>query len=67
MIRLIKSDGVEFLLNIDLIQTIEEGKDTVITLTTGEKLAVKNSERDIMQKIRAHRQGVAEEKSESNS
>jgi len=61
MIRLIRNDGLEFLLNIDLIKSIESGVDTIITLNSGEKIRVKNSEKDIMQKIRTHRIGKMEE------
>lgn len=60
MIRLIRLDGVEFLLNTELIKTIERDKNTVITLKTGEKISVKNTESDVIQKIKALRIGRSE-------
>jgi len=43
------------LLNNDLIETIEETPDTVITLTTGKKLIVKESVDEILERIVAFR------------
>ena len=40
MIKLTKFTGEEFYLNPEVIKSIEEGGDTVLTLTTGEKLLV---------------------------
>jgi flagellar protein FlbD len=62
MIRLIRDDGMEILLNVDLIKTINEGMETTITLTTGEEVLVKNSHNDIVQKIAAFRSGISESK-----
>ncbi|MDR3348034.1 MAG: flagellar FlbD family protein [Acidaminococcales bacterium] len=41
----------EFVLNSDLIETIEETPDTVITLTSGRKLIVEESAKEIVKKI----------------
>ena len=62
MIRLLRADGMEILLNVDLIKTISEGMETKITLTTGEDVMVKNSHNDIVQKIAAFRSGISENK-----
>ncbi len=40
MIKLTKFTGEEFFLNPEVIKTVEEGGDTVLTLTTGEKILV---------------------------
>jgi flagellar protein FlbD len=64
MIRLIKTDGVEFLLNVDLIKSIEEIPETVITLINGEKIEVKNNIQDVLTKISAYRIGLDAEKEE---
>ncbi len=61
MIRLIRTDGTEILLNVDLIQTVESAGDTVITLTGGEKIAVKNSVADVITKANAFHSGLADE------
>ena len=41
----------DFVLNSDLIETIEETPDTVITLTSGRKIIVEESSNDIIYKI----------------
>ncbi|MDR2006532.1 MAG: flagellar FlbD family protein [Acidaminococcales bacterium] len=41
----------EFVLNSDLIETIEETPDTVITLTSSRKLIVEESAKEIVKKI----------------
>ncbi len=43
MIELSRLNGKKFFLNCELIKTIEATPDTVITLTSGEKLMVKES------------------------
>ena len=43
MIELTRLNEVKFSLNSDLIEVIETTPDTVITLTTGKKLIVKES------------------------
>ena len=40
MIDLTRLNGVKFVLNADLIRTIEQTPDTTITLTTGERMVV---------------------------
>ncbi|WP_054694420.1 flagellar FlbD family protein [Syntrophomonas palmitatica] len=51
MIYLTRLNGERFVINIDLIETIEETPDTVVTLTTGKKLLVKESIPRIRQEI----------------
>lgn len=60
MIRLIRHDGVEILLNVDLIKSIEASPETTIVLVNGEKLVVKNHPGDVTEKIKAYRIGVEE-------
>lgn len=43
MIDVTKLNGKGLTLNADLIETVEETPDTVITLTTGKKIIVKES------------------------
>ena len=61
MIRLFRHDGLEFLLNIDLISQVESTPNTVITLLSGEKVKVKNTIADVITKIKAYRLGIEEE------
>jgi uncharacterized protein YlzI (FlbEa/FlbD family) len=63
MIRVIRTDSQEILLNSNLIENISplpEKKGTVVTLGTGEKVYVKNTQGDILQKMDAYRLGLAE-------
>jgi flagellar protein FlbD len=41
MIKLTRLNGEEFILNADLIRFIESGPDTFITLTTDDRLVVR--------------------------
>ena len=43
MIDLTKMNGREITVNAELIETVEETPDTVVTLTTGKKISVKES------------------------
>lgn len=47
MIEVTKMNGKKITLNAELIETIEETPDTVITLTSGKKILVKESRQDI--------------------
>ena len=47
MIELTKMNNTKFTIHDDLIETIEETPDTVITLTTGKKLIVKESRQEV--------------------
>lgn len=51
MIRLTGINNNEFVLNSDLIETIEETPDTVISLTSGKKLVVKEPSRVVVQMV----------------
>ena len=51
MIYLTRLNGKRMVLNIDLIELMEETPDTVVTLTTGKKLVVKESVKKIRQDI----------------
>jgi uncharacterized protein YlzI (FlbEa/FlbD family) len=61
---LFRHDGLELMLNIDMIKDIRTGPLTVITLLGGEELKVKNSLTDVLNKIRACRQGIDSENQE---
>lgn len=51
MIFVTKMNNETVLLNNDLIETIEETPDTVVTLTTGKKLIIKESSEEILKKV----------------
>jgi uncharacterized protein YlzI (FlbEa/FlbD family) len=64
MIRLIRTDGQEILLNADWIKSIEGNSHTTIILTTGEKITVKNEIVDVITKLRAALSGKEQERRE---
>ncbi len=55
MIELTKINGVKILVNSNLIETIEETPDTVINLTTGKIIIVKESRQDIKNLVKLTR------------
>jgi len=55
MIRLQRLNKEEFILNADFIETLEATPDTVITLSNGKKLMVKNSVENIVNQVIAYR------------
>ena len=61
MIRLFRLDGLEIMLNIDMIKEIHSGRPTVLILANGERLEVKNTQTDVMTKFRACRKGKEDE------
>lgn len=54
MIDVTKVNGKKFTLNSRLIETIEETPDTVITLTTGKKIIVKDSRQEVKNLVKLH-------------
>ena len=62
MIRLTRLDGKEFLLNEQLIETVSETPDTVIVLSNGHSMIVRESMNEITSRIiefnRLRRRGV---------
>ena len=58
MIYITKLNNVEILLNEDLIEVIEETPDTIITLTTGKKVIVKENKEELYQKIKAYKREI---------
>lgn len=56
MIALQRLNGQPFILNSDLIETLESTPDTVIKLTTGKTLVALNSVEDIVRKIIKYKQ-----------
>ncbi len=61
MIQLTKLNGHSFILNCDLIKTIESAPDTVISLTNGEKLMVKEDVETVLSSIKNYRKRIYQE------
>jgi len=51
VIELTRLNGKTFVINSDLIETVEETPDTVVTLTVGSKYVVQESKEDIINKV----------------
>ena len=60
MIKITKfnTNDKELVLNAELIETIEETPDTVITLLNGKKLIVEESMDDIVRKVMDYRRAI---------
>ncbi|MGB6946575.1 MAG: flagellar FlbD family protein [Bryobacteraceae bacterium] len=59
MIRLTRINRVPLVLNSDLIEHVEATPDTVIALTTGQKLVVLESAEEVIQKVIEFRRLIA--------
>lgn len=58
MIDVTRMNGKQFTLNSDLIETIEETPDTVLTLTTGKKIIVKESREKVKNLVKLYRKEI---------
>lgn len=62
MIRVNRLNNKELVVNCDLILFVEETPDTVITLTTGQKIVVTNSVDEILEKVTIFKAKIMEYK-----
>ena len=60
MIQLTRLNNLPFFVNSDLIKFVEESPDTFVTLTTGEKLVVREKASDVLARVIAFRRSVLE-------
>ncbi len=58
MIRLTRLNNQPLAVNSDLIKFIEQAPDTVITLVTGEKLVVRESAEEVLERIVGFRRAI---------
>ena len=58
MVELTRLNDMKFTLNADLIEMIEEVPDTVLTLTTGKKVFVKESRYEVRNLVVLYKQEV---------
>lgn len=61
MIELTKLNDIKFSVNPELIEIVETTPDTVITLTTGRKLIVKESRQDIKNLVLSYKKEIYSE------
>jgi flagellar protein FlbD len=59
MIQLTKINGAGIVVNPDLIEYIEETPDTVLTITNGDKVVVKDRMVDIIDKVVRYRRLIS--------
>ena len=55
MIEINKLNGNKTLINPDLIETVESTPDTVISLTTGRKIIIKESRQELNNLVKSYR------------
>lgn len=55
MIELTRLNGSPMLVNSDLIKTAESAPDTMLTLINGEKLIVRETSQEVLEKVLAYR------------
>ena len=55
MIDVTKLNGKEITVNCELIELVEETPDTVITLTTGKKIIVKESRQTVKNLVKSNK------------
>lgn len=58
MIYVTRLDGTEMVLNCELIVTIEKTPDTLVTMTTGERLLVRESVGELVERTVGYRNRV---------
>lgn len=58
MIQLTRLNNSRFAVNCDLIKYVEEAPDTVLTLLSGEKLVVRESTEQVIERVRDFRRSV---------
>ena len=59
MIKLTLYNDADVIVNADLIESVERTPDTLISLTTGKKVMVKESVEDVISKVIAYRRIIA--------
>ena len=58
MVEVTKLNDVKISINAELIETVEEVPDTVITLTTGKKIFVKESRQKIENLVKSYKRDI---------
>ena len=58
MIEVTKLNGQKILINPDLMETVEETPDTVISFTTGKKIIVKESRQEVKNLVKSYRKDI---------
>jgi len=59
VISVTRINGEELVINAELIELVESTPDTLITLTTGRKLMVRDAEDEIVSKVIAYKRQLS--------
>ena len=59
MIEVTKLNGTKILVNVDLIETVESTPDTILCLTTGRKIIVKESRQEVNNLVKSYRKDIS--------
>jgi flagellar protein FlbD len=65
MIKLTRLNNQPLIVNSDLIKCVENAPDTVLTLTTGEKIIVRETTEQVLERVIAFRRAVLSDLSAS--
>ncbi len=58
MIELTKFNDMKFSVNADIIEFVEETPDTVISMTTGKKIIVKESRQEVVELVIKYKRSI---------
>ncbi len=58
MIEVTRLNDTKLLVNAELIELVEETPDTVLTLTTGRKLVVKESRQEVRDLVKSYKRDI---------
>lgn len=58
MVELTRLNDTKLMVNSDLIETVEETPDTVVTLTTGRKFVVKEKKQEIRNLVISYKRNI---------
>lgn len=58
MIEVTKLNGSTVLVNAELIESVEETPDTVLSFVTGKKLIVKESRQEVKNLVKSYRKDI---------
>jgi len=58
MISVTRLNGAEFVLNAELIQEVEATPDTIITLTNGQKMMVREPVDDVLRAVIEYKRAI---------
>mgnify|MGYP001053843128 CR=1 FL=1 len=61
MIKLTRFDGSEFAINAELIKFVEAAPDTIVTLTSDQKILVLENVDEVIAKVREYKRSIAGE------